>query len=344
MKDLSIVIINWNSADFTAKCLASIYARTPDLSFEVIVVDNASYDGVADRIGSEFPQAQFIQSEQNLGFAAANQLGAEYSKGRFLLFLNPDTEILGTAITDMVSSLQSLPDGGAIGCRLLNGDGTLQTTCVQSFPTIVNQCLDFEFLRLHFPSGLWGTQALRSTSNAPVPVEMLCGAALMIRRDVFEQIGGFSTDYFMYGEDADLCHKVWKAGWKIYYLPTAAITHYGGQSTKANAESSTATLLKQESLQIYFTRMYGKRHAAWFRMTRACTAIVRLAVSGPLMLMPAKKEIRAARRATFGKWWSILRWSLGLAKQVGPPPKARSPQALPTVPVESSREVTSKTV
>src|SRR5438876_184590 len=131
--DLSIVIVNWNSAAFVRKCVASIFRNVAGISFEVIVVYNASYDGAAGIVGRDFPQIRFIQSEENLGFACANQLGYEHSTGRSLLFLNPDTEIQGSAICDLLTYLESLPDCGAIGCRLLNGDGTLQTTCIQAF-------------------------------------------------------------------------------------------------------------------------------------------------------------------------------------------------------------------
>src|SRR5450432_96179 len=161
--DLSIIIVNWNSVDFLRGCLVSICQPPQSISLEVIVVDNASYDGCDSMLAREFPRVRFIQSHENIGFARACNLGHQHSAGRILLFLNPDTKIVGNALADLVSGLDSLPDAGAIGCKLLNADGTLQKSCIQSFPTILNQCLDSEALRSRFPrSRLWGMAPLFS--------------------------------------------------------------------------------------------------------------------------------------------------------------------------------------
>src|SRR2546425_9542253 len=116
--DVSIVIINWRSADFVRKCLDSIYASTKDISFEVLVVDNASFDGCGEMMRKEFRAVRFIQSRKNLGFARANNLASQHSTGRILLFLNPDTEVVGPALECMVACLESLPDGGVLGPKL----------------------------------------------------------------------------------------------------------------------------------------------------------------------------------------------------------------------------------
>ena len=167
------------------------------MSFEVVVIDNASFDGCDTMLEREFPQVRFVQSHDNGGFARACNLGHQNSTGRILLFLNPDTEIKGNALSDLVRGIDSLPDGGAIGCKLLNGDGTLQTSCIQSFPTILNQCLDSEALRSRYPgSHLWGMGPLFRATASPSAVEMVSGAALGIRRDVFEAVGGFSEHVF----------------------------------------------------------------------------------------------------------------------------------------------------
>jgi N-acetylglucosaminyl-diphospho-decaprenol L-rhamnosyltransferase len=312
--DLSIIIVNWNSADFLRACLDSVFRDTSDITMEVIIVDNASYDGSQEMIRRDFPPVRYIQSDANLGFARANNLGYQSSTGRLLLFLNPDTVILGSALSQMTACLDSLPDAGAAGCRLLNGDGTLQTSCVQALPTILNQALDAEALRKRFPnSRLWGMAPLFHGGSAPQPIEMISGAALMVRRDVFERIGMFSTEYFMYGEDAELCHKIAAAGWKLYYLPAAQIIHYGGQSTKKE-EGSFSTLLMQESLSQYFARTHSSLHAILFRCSRFFTALVRLGALTVMRILPANDEARAGRRSSFRKWALLLRWSLGLAK------------------------------
>ena len=140
--DLSIVIVNWNSVDFLCKCLTSVYANSKGTSFEVIVIDNASFDGCEEMIQNEFSLVRFIQSQKNLGFARANNLASEQATGKVLLFLNPDTEVIGPALQCMVDLLESAPDAGLVGPKLLNTDLSVQMSCIQSFPSILNLALD----------------------------------------------------------------------------------------------------------------------------------------------------------------------------------------------------------
>ena len=149
----SIVIPAYNRKRLIAATLDSILSQEWQ-DFEVIVVDNASYDGCVEMVKSEFPQVIFFQSDQNLGFAGANNLAFSRSQGRNVLFLNPDTEIQGNALQALVSSLESIPPAGMVGARLLNSDLTLQTTCVVAFPSILNQALSSAYLRRTFPK--WG--------------------------------------------------------------------------------------------------------------------------------------------------------------------------------------------
>ena len=216
--DISIIIVNWKSSDYVQKCLETIYRDVGTIVFEVIVIDNASYDGCDKLIADQYPQVQFIQSPVNLGFAGANNLAYRQSRGKTLLFLNPDTEIVGQALFTMHRLLWETSDAGAIGCTLLNTDGTLQTSCIQAFPTILNQVLDAEVLRRYFPLlSLWETRPLFERSEIPMPVEVVSGACLMVKRHVFESAGLFSTDYFMYAEDTDLCFKIRSTGFGVYY-------------------------------------------------------------------------------------------------------------------------------
>lgn len=317
--DTSVILVNWNSAEYLRKCLASIFFRPTAVSLEVLVVDNASYDGAEAMVKAEYPQAIFIQARGNLGFAAANNLGSKSSRGRNLLFLNPDTVVLQSAISDMSAALDSLPNTGILGCRILNADGSLQTSAVQSFPTILNQALDAELLRRWFPrSRLWGMTALQREGSAPVAVEMVSGACLMIKRRVFEQVGGFSPEYFMYAEDVDLCKKASNIGSQVRFLPTAGVIHYGGQSTKHQSANSFSVLCMQHSLSLYFTKFHSAAYAKAFRFSRAVCACLRL-VPASLMCRLAGRDARMNYRASVEKWQSILRWALGLEK---PPARA----------------------
>src|SRR5580704_16327152 len=138
MTDLSIILVNWNCLDFTEQCIGSICATTHDVDYEVIVVDNASADAPCQSLVEKFPWMKLVLSEQNIGFGRANNLGVQHSTGRNLLFLNPDTLVLKDALLRMLTDLRGRPNAGAIGCKLFNPDGTLQTTCVQPIPTIFN--------------------------------------------------------------------------------------------------------------------------------------------------------------------------------------------------------------
>jgi N-acetylglucosaminyl-diphospho-decaprenol L-rhamnosyltransferase len=149
---LSIIIVNWNSLGYLRKCLTSVYEHVRDLSCEIIVVDNASPEPGIEALNADFPHVLVIKSDVNLGFAGANNLGFSRSSGEYVLFLNPDTEIIDNAFKIMLDESFSLPDSGVIGCKLLNTDLSVQTSCIQTFPTIPNQLLDYEYLRLRWPS------------------------------------------------------------------------------------------------------------------------------------------------------------------------------------------------
>ena len=206
--DLSIVIVNWNSIEYTKACIASIYSTVHDLDYEIIVVDNASQDDCSI-LSETKPSVKLVYSDRNIGFARANNLGAECAIGDKILFLNPDTLVQKDAIWRMASRLDAAPEIGVVGCRLLNADLTLQMSCVQPFPNILNQVLGIDWLKHRQPKlPLWKMQALFSENPGSMnEVEVVSGACLMMKQDVFRKVGGFSTEYFMYAEETDLCSK-----------------------------------------------------------------------------------------------------------------------------------------
>ena len=311
--DLSIIIINWNSVEFVRKCLASIYTNPAALNFETIVVDNASFDGCGEMLGREFPGVIFVQSRENLGFAGANNLGFAHSKGRTVLFLNPDTETIGSAIGEMWSFLESRNDAGAVGAKLLNSDLSVQTSCIQRFPSILNQILDFDCLRNLFPkSALWGTWPLFAEAARPAPVDVISGACLMAKRDVLANVGVFSGDYFMYAEDVDLCHKIQKQGLRCYCVPQATLLHHGGRSSSSKPENNFAAILMRESMLKFMRKTKGKLYGFAYRSSTALVAAARLLVLSSLFLLTAGRIRRNSISGAFAKWASILRWAIGL--------------------------------
>src|SRR5712692_3541390 len=292
---ISIIIVNWKSAAFVRKCLASIYANTSGITFEILVVDNASFDGCGEMLRHEFPAVRFIQSRDNLGF--------ERSTGRMLLFLNPDTEVVGPALECMMACLETVPDVGVVGPKLLNSDLSIQTSCLQSFPSILNQVLDADHLRAMFPkSSLWGNRALFEDSRQPVPVDGISGACLMVRRSVFESVGRFNPDYFLYGEDMDLCYKVKKAGWKNYYVGGATVIHHGGQSTDSQSDNQFSSLMMRESLLKFVRAHRGYLYAHVFRWATAFAALCRLGLLAVAMVLPLTIPRRHSLSLAFAKW------------------------------------------
>ena len=260
--EVSIILVNWRSKDYVRACLRSLAEERQRDSYEVLVVDNDSEDGCGTMLEEEFPQVRYIESTANLGFARANNLAAAKSSGRYILFLNPDTEVRAGAIETLAAALDAHPDAGMVGARLLNTDGTLQTTCVTAIPNILNQTLNLEWLRKAFPMwGIWGMRALYRVAKTPCAVEAISGACMMARREVVDEVAGFSTDYFMYAEDMDLCAKVAKAGHAILYVPEAIIVHHGGASSSQREESNFSSIATRESLMRFFTLHRGRGYA-----------------------------------------------------------------------------------
>jgi len=311
--NLSIIIVNWNSAEFTKNCIQSIRETTQHFTYEIIVVDNASRDDSCCVLAQAFPDMRLLRSERNLGFAGANNLGAAHATGEKLLFLNPDTIVLGNAIEIMVSRLDAMTAFGAVGCRLLNGDGTLQTTAVQPFPTVLNQVLALDWLKQRFPRlPLWGMRALYSESPVDLAeVEVVSGACLMTRRDVFEKVGQFSSDYFMYAEESDLCCKIKHAGWKTGYAADAEIVHFGGQSTKKNSDWS-ADVVMRASVFKFLRKFRGKMYGWAYRIALLASATVRMTLLAPLVVVRRTLANGDDFLYTFRKWRRIGAWALSL--------------------------------
>ncbi len=310
--DVSIVIVNWNSREFLAKCLASVFSAPGGIALEALVIDNASYDGSDALVRERFPAVRFIQGRENLGFARANNLAAGQATGRNLLFLNPDTEVVGAAIERMVRFIDAHADAGAVGCKLLNTDGSLQTSCVQAYPTVANQVLDSALLHRMFPrSSLWGTRALLDAAAAPAVVEGLSGACILVCTAAFLEVGRFTEDYFMYAEDMDLCFKLQVSGRRNYYLGDVSVVHHGGQSSDASSQSQFGNVLMRESIAKFLRLRRSAPQATAYRIAMALTALSRLSVLGLARVLGFGLVRPAAIDGGLRKWRSVLRWTVG---------------------------------
>ena len=313
--DLSIIIVNWNSADYLRDCLHSIFEQTANVDFEVIVVDNASYDAAADMIEKHFPGVRFIQSTENGGFAKANNLGFRQSLGRNVLFLNPDTRVVGPAINVMLEYLEGNPEAGAVGPKLLYSDMSLQLHSVQPYPTVMNQVFDIDALKSRFPMWkIWGLRPLVQNSAFPERVEVVPGACVMVKRHVFEAVGLFSEDYFMYAEDIDLCYKINQTSHQVYFVGKAEVVHFGGGSSRSGQSSFFQDVLMRESVFKFIAKTRGRVCASGYRAAMAIAAITRFGILGVALPLFMFKSQRQRAVATFRKWKSVLRWSVGLER------------------------------
>ena len=301
--DVSLIYVNWNSVDYIRESIRSVYEQTRGVRFEIIVVDNASPAGNVDILKEEFPEIALIKSATNLGFAGANNLGYKSCSGENILFLNPDTKLVSPAINVMLRHLRSLPEAGIIGCKLLNSDLSVQTSCIQTFPTILNQVLDVEFLRRRWPKNpLWGIGPLYSDSTGPAKVEVVSGACLMIKCAAFEKVSLFSEDYFMYAEDLDLCYKVAQAGFTNYYTGEATIIHYGGKSS----EPQSATMMKWTAIPRFCDKNRGRFYGSIFRIVMALTAIGRLTIIKVASVFGNRFAPQTDLKSAMAKWRTIL--------------------------------------
>jgi GT2 family glycosyltransferase len=258
--DVSVIIVNWNTAGLLRDCLASVYGETRGVDFEVIVVDNASSDRSQEMVGTEFPQVTLIENAVNTGFAAANNQGMKAAQGRYVLLLNSDTVILDGAIQKMVAFADARPETGVAGCRVENRDGSLQPTCFM-FPSITNLVLMATHLYKLFPRSRFFGRALMSwwDRSDEREVEVVTGCFMLVRREVIECVGGFDEAYFFTGEEADWCRRIAQAGWKLVFTPSARIIHLDGATARTLGWRIDA-LQTRGTIQL-FRSHYGALHA-----------------------------------------------------------------------------------
>jgi hypothetical protein len=230
--DLSVVIVSFNTQAMTRECLASVMAGLDGLRAEVIVVDNASCDGSAEMIEREFPGVRLIRNAENRGFAAANNQVFEVASGRYVLLLNSDTIVLGDVLGRSVGYMERNPAVGAMGCRVLNTDRSLQRTCSME-PGLVNLGLMLLGLdKLSRPRWFGRYQYRHWDRTDERDVEVVSGCYLLTRREVLDRVGVLDEAFFFFGEETDWCMRVRRAGYRCVLAPVGEIVHHGGGSVR----------------------------------------------------------------------------------------------------------------
>ncbi|MDP3014551.1 MAG: hypothetical protein Q8M92_09930, partial [Candidatus Subteraquimicrobiales bacterium] len=222
------------------------------------------------------------------------------------------------SIETLYHQLIKLPNAGIVGATLLNSDDSVQTSCIQSFPTILNQLFDSNALRNLFPeAGLWGMRPLFAVDAQPKQVDAVSGACLMIKRPIFESVGMFNTEYFMYSEDIDLCFKVREASLNTYYVPTAVFIHHGGKSSSNSGSNAFSSVMMLESRWRFFRKTRGTWYGRGYRAGMFCISLIRIVLL-ILLMWPALRIFSSVSslQSSIQKWKARLRWTLCLEKWV----------------------------
>lgn len=292
MLDLAIIIVNYNTSDLLRNCLNSIYQSQGDLSYTVVVVDNASPDDSAAMVRTEFRQAKLIGSQVNGGFAYANNLGlrhvgfgevgsSQLEAPRYALLLNPDTVLPPTTLAQMVAFMDARPEVGAAGPKLVLPDGSLDLACRRSFPTP-----EVSFYRMVGLSKLWSHSRLFGRYNMTyvdpdqlTEVDSVVGAFMLVRREAITQAGLLDETYFMYGEDLDWSYQIKANGWKIFYNPAVTVTHV---KRAASRHSLKAQVEFYRAMDIFYRKHYAASTPFWLH------SLVVLGINIPWLLYRLK--------------------------------------------------------
>lgn len=253
--DLTITIASWNTREILRSCLQSLEAVRDEAAIEVVVFDNASEDGSPDMVRDDFPAVTLLKSDANLGFGAAHNRAMAVGGGRFFMPFNSDALMLPGAIPALLQFAQERPKAGFIGPKIQNPDGSLQYSC-RRFPTIEAALFRNTFLGRLFPNNRFTREYLMQEwpHDEPRQVDWLSAAAVMVRREMVEQIGGFDERFFMYCEDVDWCLRAHEAGWENWYVPSAVVKHTIGRSTDIVANKMIRVFHK--SMWLFYKKHY----------------------------------------------------------------------------------------
>ena len=292
MIDVSIIIVSYNVRHFLEQCLRSVYASQGQLELEIFVVDNASSDNTLSFLREQFPQAEhpelhLVNNVRNVGFGRANNQALAHAKGRYILFLNPDTVLTEHTLTDCVTFANSHADMGALGVMQLHSNGEFALESRHGIPTPWRAFCQMSGLSSLFPATkTFDGYHMRFFNNAAAaPIEIASGAFMLIPRDALEEIGGFDERFFMYCEDVDLCYRLLQSGRQNYYLPTP-ILHYKGASTRRGSFRYVHTFYS--AMLIFFNKHYAKS-------ARLMSPLIRLGIYLRGLISYAGKKLLALR-------------------------------------------------
>jgi len=302
MIDLSIIVINWNTKEDLLHCLESIFKMGTGIQREVIVVDNGSRDGSGVEVKKAFPTVHLIQNDRNIGFAKATNQGFKNSSGRYVLLLNPDTQVKHGAIEQLVSFMDTHLEAGVAGAQLLNSDGSKQNS-IANFPSLATELFNKSLLRWLFPKRFPGKE---KDYPEPIEVDSVIGACMMVRQEAIEQVGLLDEDYFLFLEETDWCYRMKKEGWKIYHVPQAEIYHFQGKSAE--------TVKKRARVEFYRSRYHffkkNRGTLQWFilfmgLMTKLGVELILTTAACFFTIFSIKKWRQKLSIFAYLMWWHL---------------------------------------
>jgi GT2 family glycosyltransferase len=303
--DLSIITVSWNVRELLRSCLQSVASGRGQLNIEMIVVDSASSDGSPEMVRQDFPWVKLIASKENLGFPRGNNKGIERANGKHILLLNPDTIIMGDALTTMVDYLDQHLDVGGLGPQLLNQDGSIQSSR-RRFPTFLTAIFESTWLEDMAPASITRHYYAQDLpDDQPADVDWVIGACLMVPRRVVDRVGLLDEGYFMYSEELDWCRRIVDNGWRIVYLPQAKVVHYFGKSSE-QAVTNRHINFQRAKLR-YFRKYHGRIPTLILRLILLLNYIWQIIVEGLKGLLGHKRALRVQRIRSY---WQVIRSGL----------------------------------
>ncbi len=306
--DISIIIVSWNVSQLLQACLESIFANQSNLKLQVIVVDSGSADDSCAMVRQRFPDVTLFDMQKNVGFPAGNNIGIQAAVGRNIYLLNPDTEIIKDALPIMLNRLEADPALGMVGAKLLNTDGSLQSSR-RRFPTLLTGMFESTWFESLAPKSVLARYYMEDKpDNQPCYPDWVMGASMLTSRAAVEAAGGMDEGYFMYSEELDWCRRIVEAGYKILWTPEAEIIHHVGASS---SQASTQRHINFNRAKLrYFRKYHGRLASGLIRVVLLKNFWFQIAIESLKWLAGHKRPLRKQR---IGAYWQVIRSGLSPA-------------------------------
>jgi GT2 family glycosyltransferase len=304
MPEVSIIIISFNTREMTLQCLASVYTGLANVDADVWVVDNASADDSVAAIRAAYPQVRIITNEKNLGFGAANNQGMTKAAGESFLLLNSDAFPEPGAIRALVDYLKAHPKAGVVGPRLLNRDGSLQQSCFR-FPSPGRVWMENLWISAMFSKHEKLGDYRHWQHDQERQVDFVIAACMLVRREVFEKLGGFDERFFMYSEESDWLRRITDAGWQVMFTPAARVTHLGGASGATQKAKINRHFF--ESLDYYEWKHHGMAGLVALRTAMVIGCFMRTILWLAMIPIPRRRELAISKAKLLS--WLLVRQS-----------------------------------